>query len=109
MLQTMANTSEIDFGCWLVGWPCFHTLMSAEEAGKRLWWWLWAIIHEMLKVLLRCVDDKETGHIQIEEGVRRMKKAGGRVAEGENPDDAAFDNYRGDAIAVVASVLAEKL
>lgn len=38
------------------------------------------------------------------------EEGGGRVAEGENPDDAAFDEYRGDAIAaVVASVLAEKL
>lgn len=30
-----------------------------------------------------------------------MDEGGGRVAEGENPDDAAFE-YSGDAIAAVA-------
>lgn len=61
---------------WMISFPK-NSHLECGGGIRSLWWWLWAV-NVMVVLVLRWVDDIETGNIHIEEGLRRMKRSSGR-------------------------------
>lgn len=79
VLNSRTNCSFCAEPKWWVECCCSKKVLPWVRRGK-LRWWLWAV-HEIVVVVLRCVirwvDNIETGLIQIEEGLRRMRSSCG--------------------------------